>query len=112
MINEPDQSRLDKIPQLYQTEDIPTQDKLVYLHFFIGESQWWILEYDGDDTFFGYAVLNGDYQMAEFGYISFSELKSICIGGILEVYCDPEEIFPVQKLSDIPCVAANARAFG
>ncbi len=47
------------------------------MHFFIGNCHWYIAEYDGEDIFFGYAILNGDIQNAEWGYISFSELKEI-----------------------------------
>jgi hypothetical protein len=65
MWNMPSQSRLDKIPRLYETEHIATQDKLIYLHFFIGGSdykQWYAAEFDGDDIFFGFVVLNGVVQ--------------------------------------------------
>ena len=35
MWNEPSKERLAKIPKLYETENIPLPDKLIYLHFFI-----------------------------------------------------------------------------
>ncbi len=101
MKNTPSAERLNKIPRLYSTEGVLLTDKIVYLHFSIGESHWYIMEYDGNDLFFGFAVLNGDYEMAEFGYVSFSELKSICVGGWLEVCCDSEEEFPEQPLCEI-----------
>ncbi|MCE5249404.1 DUF2958 domain-containing protein [bacterium] len=59
----------------------------MHLHFFIGACDWFITEYDGDDLFFGFAILNSDYEMAEWGYISFAELKSIRIHG-LEIDCE------------------------
>ena len=90
MWNIPQQSRLDKIPRLYETESVPVQDKLIYLHFFIGGSDWFAAEFDGDDTFFGYVVLNGDYQCAEWGYFSFSELKEVKVAGWCEVDCELE----------------------
>jgi hypothetical protein len=62
MWNMPSQSRLDKILRLYETEHIATQDKLIYLHFFIGGSDWYAAEFDGDDNFFGFVVLNGVVQ--------------------------------------------------
>ena len=61
----------------------------MHLHFFIAGCDWYIVEFDGADTFFGYAILHNDYQMAEWGYVSFSELKSINIGGI-EIDCELE----------------------
>ena len=87
MWNTPSREQLDRIPRFYETEHIPPEEKLIYLHFFICGSDWYIAEYDGDDLFFGFAILNGDYEMAEWGYISFSELKSISIDG-MEIDCD------------------------
>ena len=82
MWNVPDRGQLDQIPRLYETENVPAENKLIYLHFFFGGCDWFIAEYDGDDLFFGFAILNSDYEMAEWGYISFSELKSISIDGL------------------------------
>jgi hypothetical protein len=81
MWNEPSIERLSKIPRLYETEKIRLQDKLIHLHFFIGACDWYIAEYDGEDLLWGFAILNDDYEMAEWGYISFSELKSINVNG-------------------------------
>jgi hypothetical protein len=44
MWNEPTKERLAKIPKLYETEDIPLQDKKIHLHFFIWGSDWYICE--------------------------------------------------------------------
>ena len=101
MWNEPSKERLKRIPQLYETEAIPPKEKLMYLHFFIEGSDWYICEFDGKDTFFGFAILNNDYDMAEWGYISFSELKSIKVNGWLEVDCEKEEFWKVVKASEI-----------
>ena len=100
MWNIPSRERLDKIPRLYETENVPLQDKLIYLHFFIGGSDWYIAEFDGQDLFWGFAILNGDYEMAEWGYISFSELRDLSVCGI-EIDCELEEYFPVKKASSI-----------
>jgi len=96
----PDQKRLKAIPRLYTTEDIPFKDKLIYLHFFIFGCDWYIAEFDGDDTFFGYAVINGDLQLAEWGYISFSELKGININGV-EIDCEREEFWTIKPFGEI-----------
>lgn len=83
MWNTPSQSRLDKIPRLYETENISAEDKLIYLHFFIGGSDWFVAEFDGDDIFFGYVVLNGDKSNAEWGYFSFAELREVKVGMVV-----------------------------
>lgn len=100
MWNEPSQERLSRIPKLYETENIPTPDKIIYLHFLIGGCDCYIAEYDGDDLFFGYAILNGDLQNAEWGYISFSELMFISVGGI-EVDCELEENWTPKPFSEV-----------
>jgi hypothetical protein len=87
MWNTPQRTNLQKIPGLNQTEHIPIEDKIVHEHFFIGGSDWYIIEYDGNGLFWGFAILNGDIQNAEFGYISFDELKKVKVG-FTEVDCD------------------------
>lgn len=42
MWNEPGREQLSKIPRLYGTENVSLKDKLIYLHFFIGECDWYI----------------------------------------------------------------------
>jgi len=101
MWNEPSQGRLASIPRLYETESTPIKDKLIHLHFFIGGCDWFISEYDGEDLFFGYAILNNDTDNAEWGYVSFAELKSISIHGI-EIDCEQEEFWSPTPVSQIP----------
>ncbi len=102
MWNEPSTERLAEIPRLYETEHIALELKMIHLHFFIGGCDWYIAEFDGEDIFFGFVILNSDYQNSEWGYISFRELKSIKIHGCLEV--DTESIWQVceaQKIEKI-----------
>lgn len=101
MWNEPSVERLAKIPRLYETENVPLKEKLIYLHFFIGGCDWYIAEYDGEDLFWGYAILNNDHVSAEWGYISFRELKEIRIAGWCEIDCELEEFWHVRKASEI-----------
>jgi hypothetical protein len=103
MWNEPSKERLDRIPRLYETENVPLPDKLIHLHFFIGGCDWFVAEYDGEDLFFGYAVLNGDYDNAEWGYVSLSELKAVRVG-FLEVDCESEDAWAIRKASQIPAI--------
>lgn len=100
MWNIPTQERLDKIPRLYETEGTELKDKLIHLHFFLGGCDWYIAEYDGGDLFFGYAILNGDTINAEWGYISFSELKSLKVS-FMEIDCELEEFWKIKPASEI-----------
>lgn len=101
MWNIPTKERLDKIPRLYETEHVSLRDKMIYLHFFIGGCDWWISEYDGDELFFGFVILNNDILNSEWGYVSFRELRDIKIDGWLEIDCELEEFFPVQGASEV-----------
>jgi hypothetical protein len=100
MWNEPSTERLLKIPRLYETENIRAQDKQIHLHFFIGGCDWYVAEYDREDIFWGFAILNQDYEMAEWGYVSFSELKSIGVNGI-EIDCEVEGAWRVRRAAEI-----------
>jgi len=88
MWNSPTKEKLATIPKLYETEHIHLEDKTIHFHFFIGGCDWFVVEYDGVDTFFVFAILHGDLRNAEWGYTSFNELKSIKVGGYLEIDCD------------------------
>ena len=101
MWNIPTKERLAKIPRLYETENIPLCEKEIYLHFFLRGCDWYIAEYDQKDTFFGFAILNNDLQMAEWGYISFSELKSLKVYGWIEVDCEFDEFWKIRKACEI-----------
>ncbi len=88
MWNKPKKEQLAIIPRLYETETIPLKDKTIYLHFFIGNCDWYVSEFNGLDTLWGFAILNNDFQMAEWGYFSFSELADIRVKGIFEIEND------------------------
>lgn len=87
MWNGPTPEQLAKLPKLYETEKVPLKDKPIYVHFFIGDCDWFISEYDSEDLFFGYAII-GNPAFAEWGYISFTELKQIRIPPGIEVDCE------------------------
>ncbi|MDD4455981.1 MAG: hypothetical protein PHC98_00160 [Syntrophotalea acetylenica] len=69
-----------RIPRLYETEGTAAEGKLIHLHFHFHESHWYVAEFDGDDTFFGFVILEGDMQNAEWGYFTWSELVEIQYG--------------------------------
>jgi len=103
MWNAPSKERMQRIPELYTTEQTPLKDKLIYLHFFIGWCDWYVAESDGYGDFWGFVILNGDYENAEWGYFTLTELEQISIQGI-EVDCELEEVWkvvPAYKVSKI-----------
>ena len=100
MWNIPNKDRLSRIPKLYETEDIPLQAKLIYLHLFVAGCDWFICEYDGNDTMWGYCALY-DNQFAEWGYVSLKELQSIKVAGFLEVDCELEDYWRIRPAIDV-----------
>ena len=100
MWNTPSRRRLIEIPALYATENTELRDKLIYLHFFIGNCDWYVAEFNGKDTFWGFVVLNGDLLNAEWGYFTLSELQSVQIHGV-EIDCELEDIWQTKRASEI-----------
>ena len=114
MFNIPSEKLLSRIPRLYSTEGVKASEKVIYLHFFLCNNDWFIAEFDSDDTFFGFVCLNGWKEFAEWGYFSFKELKElqveqpIVVDGkrevmFLEVECD--EYWMVRKAKDVKLIS-------
>ncbi len=73
---------IDQLPKHYETEKIPFNEKIIYLRYMTGNSNWLIAESDTEQDpaykhlhDFGFAVLGGDMINAEWGDISIAELK-------------------------------------
>ena len=78
MWNTPTPKQLEKLPRLYETENIPSEDKIIHMHFFLGGSDWYMAEYSPKERiFFGYTILNQDYYNSEWGYTSLDEMVNL-----------------------------------
>ena len=92
----------ERIASMSQTyaQDGKGDQATVHLHYFHGGSDWYITEKDmnGDGTrqAFGYAVLNGNEQNAELGYIDISELTAC--GVELDLHFSPCALSEVKAL--------------
>ena len=70
-------SVVDSMPGPYGQEEVDTDDKIVYLHYFYGACDWYIVEKDSSDIqyqMYCYANL-GDDMCAEWGYVGMPELS-------------------------------------
>lgn len=101
MWNAPTPYRLSQIPKLYETDPVSLRNKLIHLHFFLADSDWYVAEFDGKDTFWGFVILNGDYVNAEWGYFSFSDLARIRMSGWMEIDCELERHWKVRPASQV-----------
>ena len=69
---------LSTAPDLYATENVSTEDKIVHARYFLSESSWLIFETDKETgEAFGFVILNGDAQNAEMGYIDIMSLEGV-----------------------------------
>ncbi len=88
------------IPALYTTEDDP--DPTVHAKFFTPDSNWtwYVLEFDGEDIFFGLVV---GFE-TELGYFSLSELESVRGPWGLpierDLYFEPQPLSVVRALHE------------
>ena len=99
MWNRPGPEELAKIPAFYSTEKVPLKEKMIYMHFFLGGCDWYAVECDPESqTFFAFAILNDDLEMAEWGYFSLQELCDVKVE-FLEV--DRDLHFEPQKAMEI-----------
>ena len=79
--------------------------KIIYERLYIFSSDLYVAEYDpADQVFLSYAILNEAYQNAEWGYISYKELKEVNIKGF-EVERDMH--WQVKKASQIEKIVEN-----
>lgn len=75
----PSVEALDSIPRLYATEKTPLAEKVVWLHYFVGACDWYVMELGEDRRIaFGWADM-GDPQNAELGYVDLVELRGIVV---------------------------------
>lgn len=86
---------LQKIPKFYE-QDGKGYDSIVYAHYFVGGTDIFITEREEENGLFGYTILNGDYEMSEFGYSSLDELKSIRVLN-LDFYWEPKTLREALK---------------
>jgi hypothetical protein len=73
------EKQLEKCPALGETDGQRAlgREHPAMFHYFCGSTDIYICEFDGIDTMFGYAILNGDVYNAEWGYSSLAEITSI-----------------------------------
>ncbi len=86
MWNEPSREQLARLPRLYSTESVPLPEKLIHMHFFLGSCDWYAAEYcPSDRLFFGYAILNDDFDNAEWGCFAYDEMRAIRTDSGIEI---------------------------
>ena len=106
MWHEPSSEELAKLPRLYETENIATDDKVVHMRFSIGSASWYAVEFDPDDElFFGFVNL-GDPLNAEWGFFCLQELRQVRIPPGFQI--ERDLWWTPRKVKDIAEIATLA----
>ncbi len=101
MWNQQTPKRLASIPDLYETESTPLKDKLIHCHFFLLNSDWYVAEFNGTDTFWGFVVLNGDLLNAEWGYFTLRKLDQLNVRGFEIEFDEYWQVRPASQVKKI-----------
>jgi hypothetical protein len=79
------EEQLKKCPNIGETDGMNrtlVREHPAVFHYFCGATDIYICEFDGEDTMFGFTILNGDLYNSEWGYISLSEIIAIPVMNI------------------------------
>ena len=102
MWNKPMSEELLRLPVFYSTEHVSLTEKVVHMHFFLGGCDWYACEYNPDEKlFFGFVILNNDYEMSEWGYFSLEELASIKVKWLevdRDLYFSPTKAIDIERI--------------
>lgn len=106
MWNEPTEGELHRLPPLYTTENTPAKDTVIHMHFFLAGCDWYVAEYGPEErVFFGYVILNDDFQNAEWGYTSSDELQALRTSQGTEV--DRDLNWRAREASEVERIVAS-----
>ena len=84
------------MPKTYETDNIKSKDKIVQLHYFYGNMDWYVVEKDSEPQqlqAYGYVIMGGP---GEWGYINIEELVNS--GKIeLDFYFEPQKFGEISS---------------
>ncbi|QIQ22154.1 DUF2958 domain-containing protein [Zophobihabitans entericus] len=90
------------LPEYGTTANIPIPERIAYLHYFAGGSDWWLLEKDTEeqDQNLAFGVIALHQQYPETGSISLDELVASPYVS-LDEHFQPKTIKDIRELSDL-----------
>ncbi|MEV7925985.1 hypothetical protein [Kitasatospora sp. NPDC088779] len=100
------------IPELYATDGQAVEEKTLHIHYFTGNSDWYIAEVDQSTGLaFGWARVN--YPDGEWGYIHLVELEELYLKPAaqpgflaLPIMVERDIHFTPTRAADIPAIAS------
>lgn len=88
--------QIEKLPNL-NAQDGKGDNAIIHARLYYKNCEWFITEWDREDTLFGYVILNGDIDMSELGYVSLKELKDSVPHLKLDLVWEPMTIGEMKK---------------
>ena len=103
----PEAEVLAMIPRLYETDGTDKEEKLAYVHYFVGGCDWYLMELNQDeDEWLAFGWCDLGQGCRELGYFSLHELGSIQANGRVRFINDSGEtveegIMPIYVERDL-----------
>lgn len=102
---------IEGMPTSYSTEG-QGDDAVAVLHYFHGGASDWFLterdaEGDGRAQCFGLAILNGDTDCAELGYVNVAEL--VACGAELDLHFEPKPMREIRRIKGVRPLNGDAQ---
>lgn len=94
---------LSTIPRFFETDDlgINKREKIIHLHFYNDATNWYIIESNGNDTFYGIVISDQYQNKSEWRDISIHELE-MYDQNLAAIKCDPDWV--PMKAQDIDII--------
>ena len=95
-------TRVTEMPATYGTEGTETPEKIVHLHYFYNNMDWYIVEKDmGDESadttqYQAFGLADIGFGLSGLGYISIDEITGL--GAELDLYWTPKTVKEVHEL--------------
>ena len=105
MRNKPAESELAELCEIPIAENTPLEERIIHMHFFLGNSDLYVSAYDLQrQMFFGYFIPNNDYEKAAWGQFSLEEMDRLRLAPDLEVTRNldwrPKRAMDVDRIRD------------
>lgn len=62
------------VPGIYEQQELPWQERKIYLYLRLGGYHWFVAGYDGNDVLYGFEAYTSDQDYGEWKYFSLNTL--------------------------------------
>ena len=98
----PPKAVIEKIPPLYSQDHIPLAEQTVHVHYFYGNCDWYILEYDPETGIaFGAASLGYGYELGSMDLVEMGTTPAGYTAIEREVDWQPRAVKDIPALAEL-----------